>query len=357
MRRAIVINPAYAPAQWRLGLWLLDQNQLEGAERAFGRATEIDPADRAGWVGLARVYLQRDETARAAGLLERLVASGPSEPYTMQLLGTAYRRLGRTDEAASALGVGARGEAQWSDPWTDEMLGFRRGYAALLRDATSYVVAGQFPAAIRILEQLRRDKPNDLVLMAHLGQVYVAAGRDDEAVPLLEQVIARETDRFEAYVDLATAYMHQDKLAKARASAERAVLLNPSYAPGHETLGLVLWRGGDPRAAIASFDTAVQRDPRDVRAMVWMAMAYTNLDRTADALDAFRRAAATDPTSVDAWIGIANAEMNRHNLDAAAEALEHARRFQPDRPAVKKTAERLQSLQPAPGAGRNRLNR
>ena len=57
-----------------------------------------------------------------------------------------------------------RGEAQWSDPWTDEMLGFRRGYAALLRDATAYVVAGQFPAAIRILEQLRREKPDDLVL-------------------------------------------------------------------------------------------------------------------------------------------------------------------------------------------------
>ncbi len=352
MRRTIEISPAYAPAQWRLGLWLLDLNQLEGAELAFGRATEIDASDRAGWVGLARVYLQRGETARAAGLLERLVASGPSEPYTMQLLGTAYRRLGRADEAASALGIGASGEAQWSDPWTDEMLAFRRGYAALLRDATSYVAAGQFPEAIRILEQLRRDKPDDLVLMAHLGQVYVAAGRDDEAVPLLERVIARETDRFEAYVDLATAYMHQDKIAKARASAERAVSLNPSYAPGHETLGLVLWRGGDPRAAIASFDIAVERDPRDVRAMVWMAMAYTNLDRTGDALKAFRRAAQTDPTSVDAWIGIANAEMNQRNLDAAAKALERAQRFQPDRPAVKKTAERLQSLQPAAGAGR-----
>ena len=202
VRRAIEINPTYAPAQWRLGLWLLDQNQLEGAERAFGRATEIDPSDRAGWIGLARVYLQRGETERAAGLLERLVASGPSEPYTMQLLGTAYQRLGRADEAASALGLGARGEAQWSDPWTDEMLGFRRGYAALLRDATSYVAAGQLPAAIRILERLRRDKPSDHVLMAHLGQVYVAAGRDDDAVPLLEEVIAKEPDRFEAYVDL-----------------------------------------------------------------------------------------------------------------------------------------------------------
>ena len=349
MRKVISLNPTYAPAEWRLGLWLLDQNQLEGAERAFGRATDIDASDRAGWVGLARVYLQRNETARAAGLLERLVASGTGDPYTMQLLGTAYRRLGRADEAASASGVGARGEAQWSDPWTDEMLGFRRGYAALLRDATAYVVAGQFPAAIRILEQLRRDKPDDLVLMAHLGQVYVGAGRDADAVPLLEQVIEREPDRFEAYVDLATAYMHQDNLAKAKANAERAVSINPAYAPAYETLGLILWRGGSAPAAIVSFDNALQRDPRNVRAMIWMGMVFTNLDRTSDALAVFRRAAQTDPTSVDAWIGIANAEMNLHDLKAADAALQNAQRFQPDRPVVTTTAQRLQSLQAAAG--------
>ena len=354
MRRAIELNPVYAPANWRLGLWLLDQNQTEGAERAFGRATEIDPSDRAGWVGLARVYLQRNEAARAAGLLERLVASGAGDSYTLQLLGTAYRRLGRANEAASALETGARGEAQWSDPWTDEMLAFRRGYAALLRDATAYIVAGQFPAAIRILEQLRLEKPNDLVLMAHLGQVYVAAGRDGDGVPLLEHVIAGEPDRFEAYVDLATGYMHQGDLVKARAAVERAVSLNPSYGPARETLGLILWRGGDSRGAIAAFDAAVERDPRNARAMVWQAMVYTNLDRTSDAVAAFRRAARTDPTSVDAWIGMANAEMNRHDLDAAAEALKNAQRFQPDRPAVKKTAERLQSLQSGAGSGRGR---
>jgi predicted Zn-dependent protease len=356
MRRAIEFSPRYAPAHWRLGLWLLDQNQIEGAERAFSRATEIDPSDRAGWVGLARVYLQRNEPTRAAGLLERLVASGAGESYTLQLLGTAYQRVGRADEAASALGVGARGEAQWSDPWTDEMLGFRRGFAALLRDATSDIVAGQYPAAIRILERLRQEKPNDLVLMAHLGQVYIAVGRDRDGVPLLEQVVAREPDRFEAYVDLATGYMHQGDLAKARTTVERAVSLNPSYGPARETLGLILWRGGESRGAIAAFDAAVERDPRNARAMVWQGMVYTNLDRTSDALAAFRRAARTDATSVDAWIGMANAEMNRRDLNAAAEALRNAQRLQPDRPVVKQTAERLQSLQPAAGAGRRRPN-
>jgi tetratricopeptide (TPR) repeat protein len=347
MRRAIEVNPTYAPAFWRLGLWLLDQNQIAGAERAFASATEIDPADRAGWIGLARVYLQRGEDARAAGLLERLLGTGGDQSYVLQLLSTAYRRLGRGEEATSAIAVGSKGEPQWTDPWTDEMASFRRGYAALLKDATSYIVAGQFDQAIRILEQLRQQKPDDLVLMAHLGQVYVAAGRDDEGIPLLEQVIARAPDRYEAQVDLATGYMHQNHLAQARAAVERAIAIEPSFAPAYETRGLILWRGGDPRAAIGSLETAVRADPRNARALVWMGMAQTNLDRPADALTTFRRAAQVDPTNVDAWIGVANAALTLHDLDTAAGALQNAERLQPNRPTVKETAARLQNARRA----------
>ena len=347
MRRVIKIDPRFAPAYWRLGLLLLDQNHLDDAQRAFTRATELDPADRAGWLGLARVFLQRDDAANAAQILERLAAAGQADPYALQILGTAYRRLGRGDESASALAAGVRGEPQWNDPWTDEMLGFRRGYAALLKEATAYIVAGQFPPAIRILEQLRREKPNDVVLLAHLGQVYVAAGDDARGVPLLEQVAAAAPERFEALVDLATGYMHQDNLANARRTVDRAISINPSYAPAYETLGLVLWREGDPRAAIAAFEDAVRRDPRNARALVWMGMAYTNMDKPAEAVAAFQRSTKADPTNVDAWIGIANGEMNRRDLNAASAALQQAQRLQPDRAAVKQTTDRLQSMQRA----------
>src|SRR5262249_44981582 len=108
---------------WRLGLWLLDQNQTEGAERAFSRATEIDAADRAGWIGLARVYLQRDENERAAGLLERLVAAQPRGGYPLQLFGPPRRppaggarrrggRRGRWARGASRNGA-IRGPTRW----------------------------------------------------------------------------------------------------------------------------------------------------------------------------------------------------------------------------------------------------
>ena len=344
VRHVTDANAAYAPAYWRLGLWLLDRDDTDGAERAFTRAREIDPRDVSASVGLARVYLQRSENQAAAELLEKTLAQHPGDAYAMRLLGTAYRRLGRGEEADFALAVGALGEPVWADPWTDEMMAFRRGFAVRLKDATSYFAAGRMNEAMTLLQQLRQEKPDDIALLNHLGEVYVAAGRVDEGVAMLEQVVARDPDRFEAQVNLATAYLQRNDLVKARAAADRAIALNPRLGRAHETRGLVLWRGGDEPGAVAAFQTALRWDPRNVRANIWLGMVEMNRRNPAGALESFGRATRLDPTRVDAWVGVANATMARGEWDRASAALQHAAQLNPDSPDVKQAADQLRSL-------------
>jgi len=88
---------------------------------------------------------------------------------------------------------------------------------------------------------------------------------------------------------------------------------------------------------------AVRSDPRDVRALIWAGMVATNLARPADALESFAGATRLDPTRVDAWVGIANAAMTLGEWDRAAAAVRHATQLDPEAPAVKQTADRLQS--------------
>jgi len=343
LRQAIALDPAYAPAHRRLGLWLLDRNDTDGAERAFARAAELDQSNVSASVGLARVRLQRQQNQEAVDVLERALATHAGDRYALQLLGTAYRRLGRVDEAEYALAVGMTGEPAWPDPWTDEMLQYRRGFAVRLKDATQYFSSGQLAPAITLLEQLRQEKPDDIALLNHLGEVYVAAGRPAEGVRLLEQVVARDPERFEAYVNLAAGYLNENDLVRANAAADRAVALNPRLGRAHETRGLVLWRRDDERGAVEAFRAAVHYDPRDVRAYVWKGMVEMNLGRPAAALDSFAQATHLDPTRVDAWVGIADATMNLGAWDRAAVAVQRALQLNPDAPAVKRAAERLQS--------------
>ena len=343
VRRAIELNPAYAPAHRRLGLWLLDRGDTDGAERAFTRAGEIDPDDVSSAVGLARVYLQRLQNQQAVDVLERALAKTPGDRYALQLLGTAYRRLGRVDEAEYALTVGLTGEPTWADPWTDEMLQYRRGFAVRLKDATQYFVAGQMAQAIALLQQLRQEKPDDIALLNHLGEVYVAAGKAAEGVTILEQVVARDPQRADAYVNLASGYLNLNDLVRASAAVDRAIAISPALGRAHETKGLILWRRGDERSALDALRAAVRSDPRDVRAFVWTGMVEMNLARPADAIESFARATRLDPTRVDAWIGIVDATMALEAWDRAADALQHAARLNPDAPAVRQAADRLRS--------------
>jgi tetratricopeptide (TPR) repeat protein len=344
MRHATDANVAYAPAFWRLGLWLLDRDDTDGAERAFARAREIDPHDLSAAAGLARVYLQRSQNQAAADVLERTLADHPADRYAMRLLGTAYRRLGRNQEADFALAVGELGEPQRADPWTDEMMQFRRGFAVRLKDATAYFAAGRMDEAMALLQQLRQEKPDDIALLNHVGEVYVAAGKLDEGVAMLEQVVAKEPERFEAHVNLASAYLKRGELAKAGAEADRAVALSPTLGRAHETRGLVLWRAGDEAGAAAAFRTALRWDPRNVRASVWLGMVEMNRRNPAAALESFGRATRLDPTRVDAWVGVANATMARGEWDRASAALQHAAQLDPGSPAVKQAADELRSL-------------
>ena len=344
VRRAIELNPAYGPAHWRLGLWLLDRDDVEDAERAFTKARELDPNDVSAAAGLARVYLQRSQNDRAADVLEQTLAKNPGDRYALQLLGAAYRRLGRVDEAGFALTVGETGEPMWADPWTDEMLQFRRGFAVRLKDATQYFSAGRMAEAIALLQQLRQEKPDDIALLHHLGEVYIAAGRVPEGVAILETVVIRDPQRFEAYVNLASGYLKLQDLPRARAAADRAIAINPTLGRAHQAKGLILWRAGDEAAALDAFTTAIRWDSRDVRSRVWAGMVEMNRNNPRDALERFAGATRLDPTRAEAWVGVANATMSLGEWDRAASALQHAAQLDPQAADVTQAAERLRSF-------------
>jgi tetratricopeptide (TPR) repeat protein len=342
--RVIELNGTYAPAQWRLGLWLLDRNDTDGAERAFMRARELDPHDVSAAVGLARVHLQRLENQAAADLLERTLVNNPGDRYVMQLLGTAYSRLGRADEAELALAVGGTSEPAWVDPWTDEMLQYRRGFAVRLKDATQYFVAGRMAEAMALLQELRKERPDNVPLLNHLGEVYVAAGRLGEGIAMLEQVVARDPQRFEAHVNLASGYLKQNDLARARAAADRALAINPTLGRAHEARGLILWRAGDEAGALDAFRNAIRWDPRSVRSLIWAGMVEMNRNDPAGARDSFAHATRLDPTRVEAWVGVANASMALREWDLADAALQRAARLNPESADVKQAADHLRTV-------------
>jgi tetratricopeptide (TPR) repeat protein len=315
--RVVALQPGYGPAHWRLGLWLLDRSDARAAEAAFRRATEIDARDPGGWVGLALVHLSRREDYQAVAVLERLLQDTPGDRYALQLLGAAYRRVGRTDDAAFALAVGTRGEPVWRDPWSDEVGAYRRGFAAILKEATGLAMAGDFAGAIPRLEQLRTTRPDDLALLTQLGGVYGVAGRVADATALLESVLSRDPQNFDAHLNLAMAHVSARALDRAEVYADRALAIRPTSAKALETKGMILWRSGRPTQALPVLEAAVARDPRNAQTRVWIGLLLVDQQQARDALPHFEAALKTDPLLSDALVGMGRAQLQ---LGADAEA-------------------------------------
>jgi cellulose synthase operon protein C len=327
--RVLQLNAAYAPAHWRRGLWLLDQGDVTAAEASFRRATEVDAADVGGWVGLARVYLTRGENQRAVEALERLLNDHPGDRYALQLLGVAYRRLGREDDARFTLAVGAGGEPMWRDPWSDQVASDRRGFAALLKEATALAMAGNSAEAIPMLERLSAARPDDLALLNHLGAVYAASGRHSDAIALLESVLSRDPQNFDAHLNIATAYGFARAFPQADRHADRALAIRPSSAQAMEVKGMILWQSHRPVEARTVLEAAYARDPRNVRARVWIGLLLIEQRQPRDALPYFEAALRTDPMLADALVGLGMAQLQLGARDEAVLALRRAEQIDP----------------------------
>lgn len=342
--RTIAIDGGYAPAHWRRGLWLFDRGDLSAAEASFRRAIDSDPADPGGSVGLARVHLARGESQRAVETLESLLDAHPGDRYALQLLGTAYRRLNREDDAHFALALGASGEPQWRDPWSDDVATARRGYAAGLKDATRHLMTGQPAQAIPILERLRSQKPDDLALATHLASAYAAAGRAGEAIPLLEAVLVKDPDHFDAHLSLATAYHFAKASDRAAVHVERAVALRPQSAKAHFTRGMMLWQTGHAAEAAAVLAHAVALDPRDPSARVWTGLIFLERGEPTVALRYFDEALRIDPLNVEAFAGLGVAHLRLGAADDARAALHRAAQIDPNHPRVLAAQQLLQQF-------------
>jgi tetratricopeptide (TPR) repeat protein len=100
---ALAANPADEKAECKLGdLAALRGDQTAAAEH-YERALKIQPNDPEANIGLAKMLMTMNQTAKAVPLLELAVKLDPTNAVAHFRLSTAYRQLGKHDEAKQEL--------------------------------------------------------------------------------------------------------------------------------------------------------------------------------------------------------------------------------------------------------------
>jgi len=141
------------------------------------------------------------------------------------------------------------------------------------RDRAAQLLSqGEAKQAQTILECLWESRRGDVAVAINLAGTFILSGQFKRAVPLLEEVVAREPDDAMAWTNLGAAYLGNPVLAtteeqdKAIAAFECALECDPVAPHVAYNLGLICRDRNDTDRAIHWFTRALQANPLDADA-------------------------------------------------------------------------------------------
>lgn len=297
------------------------QHRLADAEQSFRKALALDPAADDASIGLAAVLYETGRSEAGAKLVEAVLANDPEHPNAWRLKSSLLARERKLNEAADALGRALARQPDEMDTLrqmiTLEQATHRwssayehaRHLVSLAQSQTSDKVTlaqilirgGKLEAAERLIEEARREMPDDLATLLALaavqgqrgdnaGALEIATrastlhptsgaawssrgyslfklGRLDEAVPALETAVRLEPDEANGWINLGNALLHQRQIKRAVEALERAYSLSPDSTDGTLYLAQAYAASGQNDKALLRLDELLARNPG--RAQLW----------------------------------------------------------------------------------------
>jgi len=226
------------------------------AEKAYQKALALDPANEDGLTGLALVYSDLGDNARATQLLKTLADNNPS-PRALQALAAAYEQMRDFKAAAQAL-----------------------------------------------RQELSLNPPNDHDVARALAQDLTLAQQFDEALAVYGEMVADDPEDANSYLRMSQIYRERHDYAKAREAGDKAKAIEPtSIEIRYNEVSILEAEDRVPEAAQLLKDilsstakrgyTQGERASR-VALLERLAALYRSLDQTDPAVDAYRQMADVD---------------------------------------------------------------
>jgi tetratricopeptide (TPR) repeat protein len=201
------------------------------------------------------------------------------------------------------------------------------------------------PEAIGVMEASRSRGLASAKLLRQLGLSLAEVGRFEDSVAMLSPLAESGDPR--SLHDLASARSEAGDQAGAERALRRILEQDPLDPEAHQTLALVLLRGGDPQSAVAEAQRATELDDQLSLAWSFLGAASHALGDKRRALDAWERAVEIDASNFDALYNITLVADELGETASLRRALERfvatapARRYSRD---IEVARERLRTL-------------
>jgi tetratricopeptide (TPR) repeat protein len=191
-----------------------------------------------------------------------------------------------------------------------------------------YLRAGKFDDATREQEEAVRISPEAEGAYCNLGNIELRRGRYARAAEYFSEQL-RARDSAEAHGNLGAALNYQGKFADAEKEFKEALRLDPELITAHANLGGLLHRQRRLDEAALEEQAAIALDPRLYEAQYQLGMIEIDRGDYARSIECLRTALRLRPGSFDALAGLGAALLQRGRIDEALVVLTEVVRGRP----------------------------
>lgn len=281
---------------WESGRRLFRSGDLRGAVESYQRLLSAKAnIEEARWE-LAMLLAGLEEWDKARSELELLVEAAPDNVEYLNALGVALRHAGQFGRALDIFGkVRER---------------FPENFTALVGQAQGFVEAGRKKDALPLLQEIVAKKPDDRELSLALATLASEQGQMELARKLLVSLVAAK--KVEPDTLLLAARLH-DAMGREKEAAgywEKILTLDSANREAHGWLARYLENQGSPDKALSHLQVLSEQEPQNITILGRICRIYFDSSAPfAEALPYYERYVRLRPDDLDfirAVIGLTN---------------------------------------------------
>jgi tetratricopeptide (TPR) repeat protein len=260
LERALTLNPDYIDARLLKSEIQVSKGEANSAISDLAAVIKKHPRVPKAYYLLASAYRMRGSFGDAIATYSKLAALLPNDPQPVQLMGLAYRQENKINEARSSFEAALKiAPDQFSA--VEGLIGLdlqAKQPAAALSRAEYYIkkyptkplpyilkakvlaYETNYDAAIGLLQECIKLDPDFYITHRLLADLYVTAGKKDEAIAKLTALTAKNQKDTGSMLELAMLLEAKRDYANARSYYEKILAINPSSVPSLNNLAYLL---------------------------------------------------------------------------------------------------------------------
>lgn len=231
----------------------------------------------------ARMTLQGGDANAAITQIEKVLTDQPASASVYLLLGQAYLKAGRKDDAKAKFQTGFQ-----IDPAATLMITPTDPEEAFLV-GNVHATLGQFDQALQAYSLTLQLDPGKAGAYTNIGVVDYQTGKLDTAVQSFQQALALDPQDADTHYLMGAALIQKNDLSGAQKSFQTALSIDPNLTPAYIGLGNVFLLNKDYEQAASNLQKAISLQPDSPEALFALGKTYNLQGKNTEAIQTLKQ--------------------------------------------------------------------